>query len=135
MNTFKYWIGKSDIILDRYTDSGKVTNVKCPDGIFRTANVLTADTAFTRPASVQVKGKRVSGFVSIDDGIVCFHQSQTGKNNAIFWNNPDHAQQWIENNIATNPYFTEYHITHLDWQVTLKREHSHGLHWYETKTD
>ena len=119
-------VGKSVFSINMWTDTGKVTNVKCPDGILRTVNVGIADTVWTRPASVQVKGKRVSGFISIDDGIVCFHQSQHGKNNAIFWNGPNAARSRIEKEIATNGYFTDYAITHFDWQVKLTREYNNA---------
>lgn len=40
----------------------------CPDGAVRTVNVAeTADTFFSVPASVQFRGTRVSGFITIDE--------------------------------------------------------------------
>lgn len=40
----------------------------CPDGVVRAVNVATtADSFFSVPASVQFRGTRVSGFITIDN--------------------------------------------------------------------
>lgn len=48
----------------------KITNVLCSDGKFRTFTASAeADTFFTTPGSIKVKGKSVSGFVWHDNMI------------------------------------------------------------------
>lgn len=63
----------------------KAINVLCSDGRRRTARITAdADTFFSIPASVQVKGKTVSGSISSDyDGDITFTAFQPGKNSYL----------------------------------------------------
>ena len=61
----------------------------CPDGKVRKTSwmAITADTYFSHPASVKVKGRTVSGYISVDssflfdgDEVVLFTPHRYGKN-------------------------------------------------------
>lgn len=60
----------------------KATNVLCSDGKRRNVKITgQPDTFFSIPASVQVKGKTVTGFLyTQDDGELIFCQYLPGKN-------------------------------------------------------
>jgi hypothetical protein len=50
-----------------YTRNGH--RVLCSDGVVRAASMApTADTFFSIPASVRIKGKTISGYVTTEDG-------------------------------------------------------------------
>lgn len=62
----------------------------CSDGRVRALSriAITADTFFSVPAAVKVKGKTVSGYVSIDtlndsSNVVKFHAIQNRKNSTL----------------------------------------------------
>ena len=52
----------------------KVEKARCPDGKDRTAFVTgDADTAFTLPATVNDRGRKLKGFLTHNDGVWAFH--------------------------------------------------------------
>lgn len=57
----------------------------CSDGKIRSLKRIaqTADTFFSVPASVVVKGKTVAGYISLDDDIVRFHSYTYRKNGSL----------------------------------------------------
>jgi hypothetical protein len=53
---------------------------RCADGIARNAYVTgEADTYFSQPAYVHVKGRRVNGWIGCDDELYSFHESPNGE--------------------------------------------------------
>ena len=67
-------------------NSQRRARVRCPDGALRIARLGVADTFFTVPARVDVRGKRVAGFVSVDrdGGEYHFTPSKRGRNASAF---------------------------------------------------
>ena len=62
----------------------KVVGAVCADGKRRTATVTGhADTWFSLPAIVSVKGKTVTGFLSTDNGLWHFTANKYRKNHAL----------------------------------------------------
>lgn len=57
----------------------------CSDGKVRKIKRIseTADTWFSIPASIRVNGRTVAGYISIDDGVVKFHQYNNRKNSHL----------------------------------------------------
>ncbi|SRR5258706_9432429 len=105
----------------------KALNILCPDGIYRTARITAeADTFFTIPAQVQVRGKTVTGFISHrhDQPEDEMYFWGFGPNMAAFFPEFDKAYEFIEKHIATNHGISEYElrdIFHGKWVITLKR--------------
>jgi hypothetical protein len=68
----------------------KITSVLCPDGTIRTASISgPADTYFSLPGRIKVKGKTVTGFVwTHSDGSYRFTADKDGKNYSLVgpWN-------------------------------------------------
>jgi len=62
----------------------KATNVLCEDGVRRTARITREpDTFFSIPATVQARGKTVTGFVTSRGDDLIFIAYAYGKNHAI----------------------------------------------------
>jgi hypothetical protein len=120
----------------------KATNVLCPDGIYRTARITAeADTFFTIPAQVQVRGKTVSGYLTHEtndpDDILSFHAN--GTNAGAFFTNVKDALEYVKK-VVSNPYFTEFEVRSApgmkkDWYVKFTRPYAHSeeqtLSWRE----
>jgi len=70
----------------KYDRVVKVRNCLCPDGVRRVADITGyADTWFSMPARVQVRGVSVSGFVtSFDEDDIKFIPYFYRKNHAVF---------------------------------------------------
>lgn len=120
---------KSEIIrLGMWGIPVKATNVLCPDGIYRVARITAeADTFFTIPAQVQVRGKTVTGYISHNhtdpDDILSFWGF--GRNMAAFFPDFDAAYNFISEHIATNSGIDEYELRDIfkgKWIVTFKRD-------------
>lgn len=73
--TVETWPGPFSIGIRR------ITGALCTDGKRRNATTTgVADTFFTQPARVSVRGKTVTGFITQEDGLWRFHASRTGVN-------------------------------------------------------
>lgn len=60
------WIGGPSL--------AKIEGVKCPDGLDRTAFIVSEpDSAFSQPAYVHYRSKKVKGFLTCDLGVWAFH--------------------------------------------------------------
>lgn len=105
----------------------KATNVLCPDGQYRTVKILReADTFFTIPASVQVRGKTVTGFISHNhndpDDVLSFWGF--GRNMAAFFPDFDDAYKFIQEKIVPNKGIENYELRdvfHGKWIITFVR--------------
>lgn len=82
----------------------------CPDGKVRNLKriSLCADTFFSIPASVTVKGKTVAGYVTDNDGTICFVPFEYCKNHVVFPDKTrryDRVKIWQENRAKENAEF------------------------------
>jgi hypothetical protein len=56
--------------------AGRRARALCEDGVARVFRVGIPDTYFTIPAAGKVKGRSVTGYVSVDEGVLRFKETR-----------------------------------------------------------
>jgi len=77
------WLDGEELAYNTYSGSahgsGRRAKALCEDGKLRTFSVGVADTFFTCPAVGKINNKYAMGCISMEDGVVIFHQHNKEK--------------------------------------------------------